>query len=472
MTFNCEFCNKTYSSKNNLNLHQTTAKFCLEIQAKQKQTSNKNERKIYSCNYCQKNYTQNKSLMKHLEHCSKKVDEIESIENLKNELLLYQEQIHQLNKIISEQNQQIAQMKAEKENLKFEKFDMELKLKNDQINFLKEIKSTPSITNNTNHTNNYNSSSQSTKISNVTNNVNKLQLTEDFLTKLRNGISFKDQVFLDEEDICRWTLKNGLNNYFAVLDKSRKVLTFTDEKGNKIRDQDGVLLANKLYKEFCETIKKEQAQEFLNGLEENPDEMYIPTTLMRRKKLVQNVINGNEHSVQKLGCSIFKEYPRYEPKKTEQLNNMPKKEITLIEQKETLKDEFEVKNFSIVISKIKNLFYKYNFDPLNYGLHTIGGFIYQFLAELEIIASDENEWVEIKDDFNVYHKLNDKQLFNLFRNIFTEEDLIQIVLKCNTEEYSKNLIIFQKVFILGQTEGLEIIDSIIENLFLGLRGAF
>ena len=41
---------------------------------------------------------------------------------------------------------------------------------------------------------------------------------------------------MDEEDICRWSLKNGLNNYFAVLDKSRKVLTFTDEQGNKIKE--------------------------------------------------------------------------------------------------------------------------------------------------------------------------------------------------------------------------------------------
>jgi hypothetical protein len=256
-----------------------------------------------------KEFSTNRILNNHLSICNQKkiLNESEKYNQIVQELNInHQKIVKDLNEeIFSYQTEieklkfQNAQMKNEIDQLKFEKIDMELKLKNEQINFLKEVKTIPTI----NNTNNYYSQS-STKISNVTNNVNnKLQLSEDFLLKLRNGISFRDQVFIDEEDICRWSLKNGLNNYFAVLDKSRKVLTFTDEKGNKIRDQDGVLLANKLFKEFSETIKNENAQDYLDSLNEDPNEMYVPTTLMKRKKLVTvvcvslnvNITNGLLH---------------------------------------------------------------------------------------------------------------------------------------------------------------------------------
>jgi hypothetical protein len=483
----CIFCNKIFSSKSSVSFHQKTAKFCLKIQDeieekkindkkindKKNQTKKPSSKSTIKCEFCHDSFTLKSSLNRHYDICKEKKLKTNTIFRLEQELKTSCDKNAYLELELKNKENIIEFQKSQIENNSV-KYQKELSnLKDERSILLKqlfELKSTPSITNNTTNTNNYNSTSQSTKISNVTNNVNnKLQLTEEFLTKLRNDISFKDQIFLDEADICRWTLKNGLNNYFAILDKSRKVLTFTDEKGNKVRDQDGVLLANKLYQEFCETIKKEHAQEFLNSLPEDTDEMYLPTTLMRRKRLVQNVINGNEHSVQKLGCSIFKEYPKYEPKKTQQLNSSQPK---LIEPPEQSELHFEVKNFSIVRAKIKNLFYKYNFEPLNYGLHTIGGFIYQYLDELEIKASYENEWVEIKDDSNIYQKLDDKQLFELLQNIFTEQDLVQLMLKCTNEEFSKNLITFQKVFISGQIEEIDNLDNIIENIFLGIRAAF
>lgn len=481
MSFKCEFCDKGYSSKNNLTLHQKTAKFCLEIQNQNKSVVSDSEEKVsiesYLCDFCKKTFTQKKSLVKHETICKEKIKkdviskyEKEEITNLKNQIQqLTTDKVIILNDLKNEKKNFDTMLKNERslvEQLKIERDNL--------LKQLVELKLTPTVNNNTTNNNNF-TTQTSTKVSNVTNNSinNKLQLTEDFLAKLRNSISFKEQVFLDEEDICRWSLKNGLNYYFAVLDKSRKVLTFVDEKGNKIRDQDGVMLANKLYKEFCETIKRENAQEYLNGLKEDPDEMYVPTTLMRRKKLVQNVIAGNEYSVQRLGSSIFKEYPRYEPKTIEQES----KTTTTIEDKTQQQKSKNMANdpdalshnFSMVKSKIKNLFYKYNFDPLNYGLHTIGSFLMQFLEELEIRATDKNEWVEIKDDEDNYVRLDDKQFFEFMTDIFTEEDLVQIMLKCKTEEYTKNLIVFQKVFIMRQFNDVE---RIIENLFLGIRGAF
>ena len=506
----CKFCGKTYSAKRSLHLHQTTAKFCLKIQEeiKLKNESHENgmknkrsnkkindenideeiseitikktrsdepispkkdiESKNFHCEYCDNYFSLKHVYFRHQESCKEKLKHLrEEEKNKKDELLQkVQEELKNLTTDYVIVKNDLKNERKMLEKISSEKDNLISNLKSERDNLMKqliELKSTPTV----NTTNNYNTTQTSTKVSNVMNVNNKLQLTEDFLTKLRTSISFKEQVFLDEEDICRWSLKNGLNCYFAVLDKSRKVLTFTDEKGNKVRDQDGVLLANKLYKEFCETIKNENAQEYLNSLNEDPNEMYVPTTLMRRKKLVQNVIAGNEYSVQRLGSSIFKEYPRYEPKILE--SDIKSSQSTIENKSCDKEDIFSSDNFSIVKSKIKNLFFKYNFDPLNYGLHTIGGFLYQFLDELEIRASRHQEYIEVKDDDEHYIRLNDKQLFLLMSDVFTEEDLVQIMLKCKTEEYTKNLIIFQKIFILKQFSNVE---NIIQNLYLGIRGAF
>jgi hypothetical protein len=63
----CEFCNKTFSTKSNLYTHQNTAKFCLELQGKQ------TDEKGFNCEFCNKKYAQKKGLILHVNTCKEKV---------------------------------------------------------------------------------------------------------------------------------------------------------------------------------------------------------------------------------------------------------------------------------------------------------------------------------------------------------------------------------------------------------------
>jgi len=55
----CEFCNKIFTTKSNLKVHQSKTKSCLIIQ-------NKNPEKIYNCLYCDKIFTIKDTLDRHI----------------------------------------------------------------------------------------------------------------------------------------------------------------------------------------------------------------------------------------------------------------------------------------------------------------------------------------------------------------------------------------------------------------------
>ena len=60
----CEFCKKTFSSKSNLTMHQKSAKYCLDLQGRDKN--------ILECEYCNKNFTLKQTLLDHYNSCKEK----------------------------------------------------------------------------------------------------------------------------------------------------------------------------------------------------------------------------------------------------------------------------------------------------------------------------------------------------------------------------------------------------------------
>jgi hypothetical protein len=85
-TFNCNFCKKSYTSQSNLNNHQKTAKFCLDLQNKL------SSGELIRCEYCLKEFATKKYLQQHIEICKQKKnveqnDLKKDLENFKNEII-------------------------------------------------------------------------------------------------------------------------------------------------------------------------------------------------------------------------------------------------------------------------------------------------------------------------------------------------------------------------------------------------
>jgi len=479
MSFTCEFCKREYSAKYNLTLHQKTAKFCLKIQKEREQYEHKSqatiedERKDYKCEFCGFSSYLKNSIIRHQESCKEKIKKVQEScitqkEDLLAKALEYIEKLKQENEVhkketeeLKKENQKLStELTIEKAFFKNER-QMNEQLKVEKENLLKQLfdlKSTPSITNN-NTTYNNTSQSSSTKVANICNVNNKLPLTKEFFSKIGADIDFVKEKFCDEKDICRYTLKNGLNNYVLVLDKSRKVLTFTDDKGNTIRDQDGIKLANQLYEQLGS--KLENVKGALSKLKDDPNEYMVPTTLDKRKKIVEMILAKNPESLQRFGKAYFSEYSKFDNLALPS----PEDEKTL-QLKETKKEYvFDVSNFSKIIARIKHAFFKYNFEALNYGLHTIGGFLYQFLDQLELQVTDDNELIAV-DDHNYEVHLSPEQFFTLLLNMFQGEELVNILCcnKSQNPEFIKNAFLFNDIFITKSQQDENLIDAIYRGI--------
>ena len=478
MSFECQFCNKTYSAKHNLILHQKTAKFCLKIQQRKeeneetkqddikKQSEDEKDEMKLVCEYCNLDFKLKHHLLRHQDRCREKIKKFEKENNNKKEELLntIQDENEKLKRenyqLSTELNKLITELTILKNDLKNEKNICD-QIKVEKDNLLKqliELKSIPTINTTTNN-NNYNSSqSNSTKVANICTINNKLPLTKEFFNKIGENIDFINEKFRDEKDICRYTLKQGLNQFVLVVDKSRRVLTFTDEKGNTIRDQNGIQLAKQLYSELCNRL--EGVEEHL-AEQKDDEEYFVPTTLDQRKKIVNLIKTKNIDSMERFGKAYFNEYSKFDDPQL-----LSKDTPQLIQQERPpspVKENFNHEYFSIFKSKVKNIFYKSNFNLLSYGLHTIGGFLQQFMNELDFEISEDMELI-VPDDSENMVTVTSEQFFTILINIFTEEDFIQICTKNNTTEYLKNAIIFNRIFIMKNERN----EVLIEDIYKGI----
>ncbi len=229
----CQFCNKTLSSKSALTYHQKTAKFCLKIQGKD------SAEKEYKC-ICGKICNNKHYFLVHDKSCSvkdqfiyfkKRIEDLEqkNKENIK---------LEQKNKDLEIKNKELEKILIEKDNI-ICKLEGSIDIYKEEHGTLMDIAKQPKNTTNTNNNN---------KVLNI-----KTSFDFDDKMQLKNALSnYNLDYFLDgQKGIARFLADNILldeeNNYkYLCTDLGRSVFKYRDTSGNIQKDYEAKKLSNYL----------------------------------------------------------------------------------------------------------------------------------------------------------------------------------------------------------------------------------
>ena len=216
----CQFCNKKFSSKSAVTHHQKTAKYCLQIQGKDKSD------KKYNCE-CGKISTSKYNHEVHTKNCIVR-DRIIDLEKKIKELEKYEEK----NKELEEKNKELEKLVC--------KLEGSIDIYKEEHSALIDIAKQPKNTTNTNNNNN--------KVLNI-----KTSFDFDDKTQLKNALSnYNLEYFLDgQKGIARFLADNILldeeNNYkYLCTDLGRSVFKYRDTSGNIQKDYEAKKLSNYL----------------------------------------------------------------------------------------------------------------------------------------------------------------------------------------------------------------------------------
>jgi hypothetical protein len=213
-TFACNFCKKSYTSQSNLNNHQKTAKFCLDLQ--NKLTSGE----LIRCEFCLKEFTTKKYLNQHNEICKQRKNVEQN--DLKKELENY---------------------KKELENYKKENSELKVKLelKDEMIKKLekqnKDLINRPSTTTTINNNDNRQQNQYNIQFNQL---FEKLPiLNEENVNNRINELSTEEKVNqYDLNNFYKGALENiiyQLKDFSFCTDSSRKMVVIKDETEKSVK---------------------------------------------------------------------------------------------------------------------------------------------------------------------------------------------------------------------------------------------
>lgn len=245
-SFICEFCNKSFATKSNLNLHKETARFCLQIQGKTNES--------FKCNICEQVFTTNTNLKHHMKtKCIKEIEsrkETDLILSLQKENEKLKENKDRINEqIISDLKKEIEYLKS-----KLEKDKEEYRI---EINKLQMALSQIAVNSKGNTTNIINSNNTTTNSNNSPHlNLNNIEEISNFLEEnLNKDVVKGGQKALAKLLTEKYLTKDGVKLY-KCTDASRQNFEYIDEKGEVERD----VKANKLKKALIEGGVKDKAK--------------------------------------------------------------------------------------------------------------------------------------------------------------------------------------------------------------------
>ena len=266
MTFECEFCQKTFSTKSNLSLHKKTTKKCLKIQEQQGLNIKNNE---FNCDFCNKTYKLKHHFDDHIYSCkikkqNDKLETIEQLKQLKEELIKHEEQRRK-----EKQDYELLQIKMldlEKQNKKLKKA-----LEKEQKRTSKTVYNIGQIVNN---------------LPALTNENIKGSFLEH--VNIDSMIRGTDRFVIDFTKIAK--------EYSMIADMSRGKLIAKDEKGEKL-DFQFESFVQQLFK-MCEEEGLQLTEEALQEIKNKDTDEIFDTLNIKRNKEIYDIQHAFKESSQ------------------------------------------------------------------------------------------------------------------------------------------------------------------------------
>jgi len=217
----CEYCNREFDSKSNINKHQKTSLYCIKIQ-REKDPAKNIEIIVHECKFCKRQLTTKYSLKTHFTTCKEKL------------------------KTTQKEESEMIIMKKEMSNLQKE---------------VAQLKEKPNITVNNTNTDN--------SIKTVTHNYSSLldcstESITEILKKHYNKIEHLLQG--DQKQLANVTVNHLLlgkdQPMYYVTDRSRNKFMYTDSDKNEKEDTNATILRSLVYRGVKPIIKGLYRDEF------------------------------------------------------------------------------------------------------------------------------------------------------------------------------------------------------------------
>jgi hypothetical protein len=254
MSFSCEFCNKTLSSKMGLYNHVKSAKYCLKLRNKESE---------YICSVCNKHMSEKRQHEKHEKKCKDKeklvtyeinekkfqdtiLELTVKLKKYRKKFILLNQQNKQLQETIDKQYSQISELQNKLENIA-----------------MAGVNKTTNVTNNT---------------------FNKLEITKEWLDQ--QSLKLTDQ-HIENGGIgyANLSVENGLNERAICTDPTRMKLKYKHED-EIVHDIKG----RKIAKLFFGSIKQQNEEKIEKIIEKTREKISNTTNITESQILWEKVL--------------------------------------------------------------------------------------------------------------------------------------------------------------------------------------
>ena len=301
---NCEGCNKDFSAS---------------YIAKHK-TKCKNE-KIFNCEFCSKKLSTKNNLNEHLKICRQKIYAYYSnLENENNQIKAQYE-----NKIKKMQDE-ITLLKSTIQELEFKnrEYEIEQKYINESKNEYRELIGKVSTTI-------HNTYSNTTSNNNITLKQIVSKLEPICYEDIKNSMPLFTNEYLDDGimGFARFLCEHGCNNKIITSDKSRNTIAYRTKFNNFIKDPECLNLINKTLQDNSEFIlkKSDERREYYRELMDVDDEFETyckrGAKIQELKKLTQSSLSEKpDDNIKKISNILCNHGVKTYQKTIDQLNTL------------------------------------------------------------------------------------------------------------------------------------------------------